>query len=51
MAKITKRLVDSLTADPVREIYVPDDEVPGFGVRLRPSGAASYVVRYRTMGG
>lgn len=51
MAKITKRLVDGLKADPVREIYVPDDEVPGFGVRLRPSGAASYVVRYRTASG
>jgi CRP-like cAMP-binding protein len=51
MARITKRLVDGLKADPAREIYVPDDEVPGFGVRVRPSGAASYVVRYRTVAG
>ncbi len=51
MARITKRLVDSLKPDPSREIYVPDDEVPGFGIRLRPSGVASYVVRYRTLAG
>ncbi len=51
MARITKRLVDNLKADPNREIYVPDDEVPGFGVRVRSSGIASYVVRYRTSAG
>jgi CRP-like cAMP-binding protein len=51
MAKITKRLVEGLKADPAREIYVPDDDVPGFGIRVRPSGAASYVVRYRTAAG
>jgi CRP-like cAMP-binding protein len=51
MARITRRLVESLKADPEREIYVPDDEVPGFGVRVRPSGIASYIVRYRTAAG
>jgi CRP-like cAMP-binding protein len=51
MARISRRLVESLKADPAREIYVPDDDVPGFGIRVRPSGAASYVVRYRTVAG
>jgi CRP-like cAMP-binding protein len=51
MAKITKRLVDGLKGDPAREIWVSDDEVPGFGIRVRPSGVASYVVRYRTPAG
>ncbi len=49
--RITKRLVDSLRPDPGREIYCADDDLPGFGVRLRPSGAASYVIRYRTEAG
>jgi CRP-like cAMP-binding protein len=51
MAKITKRLVDSLRPDPDREIYVGDDELPGFGVRMRSSGTASYIVRYRDAAG
>ncbi len=51
MPRITKRIVESLKPDPEREIYVADDELPGFGIRLRPSGAASYVIRYRTAAG
>ncbi len=51
MAKITKRLVDSLKPDPTRETFVADDELPGFGIRVRPSGAASYILRYRNAAG
>jgi CRP-like cAMP-binding protein len=49
--RITKKIVESLRPDPGRELYVADDDVPGFGIRLRPSGAASYVIRYRTEAG
>ena len=51
MPRITKRIIDSLTPNQDREIYVADEDLPGFGIRLRPSGAASYVIRYRNAAG
>jgi integrase len=44
--RITKRLVDGLHATD-RDYIVWDGELPGFGVRVRPSGSKSYVVQYR----
>ncbi|KAB1071520.1 tyrosine-type recombinase/integrase [Methylobacterium planeticum] len=51
MPKITKRLVDALEPDPAREVQVWDSELRGFGVRVMPSGVASYFVFYRTAEG
>jgi integrase len=51
MAKITKRTVDALKAAPDRDVILWDDELPGFGVRCRQSGAKSYFLKYRTQGG
>jgi integrase len=51
MAKITKRAVDALKSAPDRDVLLWDDELPGFGVRCRPSGAKSYFLKYRTHGG
>lgn len=52
MAKITKRNVDKLIAtQPVADTVVWDDEVRGFGVRLKPSGTVSYLVQYRNEDG
>jgi integrase len=48
--RITKRVVDSLKARP-SEYAVWDGQLPGFGVRVRPSGAMSYVVVYRAGSG
>lgn len=48
MPKITKRLVDGLEPNPEREVQVWDSELRGFGVRVQPSGTASYFVFYRT---
>lgn len=48
--KIAKRVVDSLAPTGAR--YVAwDTEVPGFGVRVAPGGAKTYVLRYRVGGG
>jgi integrase len=44
--RITKRMVDALQANG-GEFTAWDDTLSGFGVRVRPTGAKSYVVVYR----
>jgi hypothetical protein len=51
MPKITKRLIDALMPRPGTEIYVWDSELKGYGVRMMPSGIASYVLKYRNREG
>ncbi len=48
--KITKRVVDGLEAK-AHEFTTWDEQLIGFGVRVRPTGAMSYVVAYRSNGG
>jgi integrase len=48
--RITKRVVDALRPQ-AREFAVWDSKLTGFGVRVRPSGAISYVVVYRAGSG
>lgn len=48
--RLTKRSVDALAA-PERETFVWDAELPGFGLRLWPSGKRVFVVQYRVGGG
>src|SRR5437868_5397986 len=45
--KITKRLVDGLEARDGKEATVWDTAVTGFGIRVRPGGAKTYVLHYR----
>ena len=47
--RITKRVVDGLKPDG-RDFVKWDSELTGFGVRVRPSGAKSFVAVYRTGG-
>jgi integrase len=44
--QITKRLIDA-TRPAEREFFVWDTALAGFGLRVQPSGAMSYVVKYR----
>src|SRR6266568_4990662 len=44
--KLTEKAVGKLTAAG-KEMVVWDDAMPGFGVRVKPAGAKSYVVQYR----
>jgi integrase len=46
MPKITKRLVDA-THFAEKDIYVWDDDLSGFGLRVKPSGVKSYILQYR----
>jgi integrase len=48
--RITKRSVDALQSG-CKEFVVWDNAVTGFGVRVRPTGAKSYVVVYRAGAG
>src|SRR5262249_29250854 len=44
--RITKRTVDGLRPR-ASEYFHWDSELSGFGVRIRPTGAKSYVLKYR----
>src|SRR5437868_10765288 len=48
--RITKRVVDRLIPRG-NEFTVWDSKMPGFGVRVRPTGSKSYVVVYRAGSG
>jgi integrase len=50
VAKITKRFIDALKAGDREAVYW-DDDLPRFGVRVRPGGGLSYICQYRTPGG
>ena len=48
--KITKSVVANATPRE-REFTLWDSRLPGFGLRVRPSGAKSFIFSYRTAGG
>jgi integrase len=49
MPKLSKRYIDTLRPKPNRtDLFVWDSELRGFGVRMKPSGSASFLVQYRT---
>lgn len=49
MSKLTKRLVDSMKPG-ASDVVHWDDALLGFGVRVRPSGRKSYIVKCRCRG-
>jgi integrase len=54
MPKLTKRTVDTIRPDPAGDVFKwdsGDGAIKGFGVRMKPSGIASYLVQYRNQEG
>lgn len=49
--KLTDRRLATVRPDPTRRIELPDDKVPGLALRVTPSGAKTWTLRYRVEGG
>jgi len=47
MPKLTKRIVDAAEVR-AAEHFIWDDDIPGLGLRILPSGRKGYIVQYRT---
>lgn len=48
--KLTKRLIDA-TEPSERDCFTWDSELAGFGLRVRPGGAKTFIAQYRAGGG
>jgi hypothetical protein len=46
MARLTKRSVEALQPS-AKPLFLWDDQLPGFGVKVLPTGQRCYVVKYR----
>ena len=49
--KLTKRTLDTAKANVDHDVFLWDDELPGFGLRIKPSGVRSFIVQYRNGSG
>jgi integrase len=49
--RLTKRVVLTILPDPSRDRCVWDDEVRGFGLRIKTTGVRSFMVQYRNSSG
>ncbi len=49
--KLTKRAIDAIEIDPDREQVFWDVELSGFGLRVKATGAKSFLVQYRNWHG
>ncbi len=45
---LTKIVVERTPPNPSQDIFLWDGRIPGFGVRVSPSGRQSYIFQYRT---
>lgn len=50
MPRLSKRTIDALQPRE-REYFVWDEDMPGFGIRIQPSGFKAYMIQYRDASG
>jgi integrase len=50
MPKLSKAVIDATTQSD-RDVFVWDDGLPGFGLRVKPSGVKSFLIQYRNREG
>src|SRR5450432_596878 len=51
MPRLTKRFIDTETPRATGDTVIWDDEIPGFGLRVKPGGARSFLIQYRNVNG
>ena len=52
MPKLTKRTIDATAPSATRDVFLWDDELPGFGLRIKPNGTAkTFLIQYRNANG
>ncbi len=49
--KLTKRAVERIAPEAEREVIVWDQDLRGFGLRVKPSGVRSYIIQFRNAHG
>jgi Arm domain-containing DNA-binding protein/integrase-like protein len=47
MARLTKKTIDAIKPDAKKDVFVWDDKLAGFGLRVKPSGTKSFLLQYR----
>jgi len=45
MPKLTKRTIDAAHPNPDRDVFVWDDELPAYGLRVKPSGSKAFILQ------
>jgi integrase len=51
MPRLTKRFLDVLRPQPGKDVVAWDDELRGFGIRVKPTGSGAYILQYRNAEG
>lgn len=49
--KLTIRNIATIETDSAKDLYVWDDDLPGFGLRVKPGGTKSFMLQYRNAAG